>query len=228
VYTDIITVSNSEIICGIDEAGRGPVIGPMVIACVCVDSNDIERLRSLGVRDSKLLTPDRRYLLYSKIREIAKYVEYVIVNPEEIDKYVEDRLLNKLEFDKIVKILENLVRKFKNVKVFIDSPTVNSEKFRRDLENIFRNLEIYVEHKADLNIVVVSAASIVAKCVRDLEIEKLKKVYGDFGSGYPSDPRTIKFLISYISRHGKLPPIARKSWKTCKKLISEFKRGKLM
>ncbi len=215
------------IICGIDEAGRGPVIGPMVIAIVCVENSEIEKLRKIGVKDSKMLKPEKRTNLFSKIKKIAKFVDYVIVSSEEIDRYVSQNMLNRLELEKIIQLIKKVLYHFNNVKVFIDSPTINSTKFKNELKKVFKDVDIEVMHKADQNITIVSAASIVAKCIRDSEIEKMKVEYGDFGSGYPSDPRTIKFIISYYANHGELPPIVRKSWKTCKRIIDELRKSKL-
>ncbi|WP_457753524.1 ribonuclease HII, partial [Thermococcus sp.] len=83
--------------------------------------------------------------------------------------------------------------------------------------------KIIAEHKADAKYLPVSAASILAKVTRDKAIEKLKKQYGEIGSGYPSDPRTRKFLEEYYKEHGEFPPIVRKSWKTLRKIEEKLK-----
>ncbi|NPB00537.1 MAG: ribonuclease HII [Crenarchaeota archaeon] len=221
----------SSIVCGIDEAGRGPVIGPMVIAVACVEEKDLDSLREIGVRDSKELTRAQRQTLYERLKKVLLYQDYVIVSPEEIDRYVRENKLNILELEKIRELIEKVIEKFpdKKIIVYVDSPDVNAERFSKVLKTSLNSdrVEIYAKHRADSTIPIVSAASIIAKYVRDREIEKLKIRYGDFGSGYPSDPRTIRFLISYISKHGEPPPIARKTWKTCRNIIRELKKRKL-
>ncbi len=219
----------SRLLCGIDEAGRGPVIGPMVIAIACIEEDNINKLHELGVKDSKELSKERRRILYEKLRKILTFLDYIIVNPEEIDKYVNEGKLNLLEYEKICELINRVIRRFRNrdIVIYVDSPDVKAERFEEMLKRRFRNVEIYARHRADAEIPIVSAASIIAKYVRDREIEKLKMRYGDFGSGYPSDTRTIRFLLSYVAEHGDLPPIVRRSWKTCKNIVREVKRRRL-
>ncbi|NPA70987.1 MAG: ribonuclease HII [Crenarchaeota archaeon] len=221
----------SSIVCGVDEAGRGPVIGPMVIAVACIEEENVGKLSEIGVKDSKELSRAQRQILYEKLRRILIFHDYVIVSPEEIDKYVRENKLNILELEKIKELVKKVLERFpdKRIIIYVDSPDVKAERFEKMLKNSLSSdrVEIYARHRADATIPIVSAASIIAKYVRDREIEKLKLRYGDFGSGYPSDPRTIRFLISYISRHGEPPPIARKTWRTCKNIIRELKKGKL-
>ncbi len=199
--------------CGIDEAGRGPVIGPMVIAVVC-GNNDL--LRNIGVKDSKMLSEVRRETLLKKIYDNSEYVNFLIISEDEIDEAVNKNLLNYLE----AKYISLLMRKGNSY--VVDCPDVDTERFRKILNELSGVEDIIAEHKADVNYPVVSAASIVAKVTREKEIEKIKGEIGDFGSGYPSDPRTIKFLKEYYRINGKLPPHTRKSWKTVKNLISSL------
>ncbi len=220
------------IICGVDEAGRGPVIGPMVIAIVCVEEENVEKLQSIGVRDSKELEPYQRAKLSILIREVSKYLNYIIVQPEEIDRYVVMNKLNVLEAEKTAALIQEALRHVENIElVIVDSPDVNPERYARHIKALLlsRGLScnVLAEHKADRKYPVVAAASIVAKHVRDMEIEKLKQTYGDFGSGYPSDPRTLKFLIEYLRKHGTLPPIVRKTWSTVQRVLREFRQTKL-
>jgi ribonuclease HII len=74
------------------------------------------------------------------------------------------------------------------------------------------------EHKADRNFAVVSAASIIAKVERDREIAELAKTLGFFGSGYPSDPRTVKFLEKCCQDLEEYPEYVRKSWRPARKI----------
>ncbi|QDA31694.1 ribonuclease HII [Thermococcus indicus] len=205
---------------GIDEAGRGPVIGPMAIAAVVVDEQNVPKLEELGVKDSKKLTPKRRERLFDEI--ISLLDDYVVLElwPEEIDS--RRGTLNEFEVENFVKALNSL--KVKPDVIYIDAADVKEARFGEDIgKRLDFKAEIIAEHKADDKFVPVSAASIIAKVTRDRAIEKLKEEYGEIGSGYPSDPRTRKFLEEYYRGHGDFPPIVRRSWKTLKKIEEKLR-----
>ena len=210
-------------ICGIDEAGRGPLIGPLVIAGVCIEEKNNNLLKKLEVDDSKKLTKKKREDLFEKIKAISDYF-ILIVEPEEIDAALNhpELNLNKLEAIKIAEIIDNL----NPDKAIVDAPSTNTKAYKEELLQLIKNkdTEIVLEHKADENYEVCSAASILAKVVRDREIEKLNKVYGTLGSGYPSDPRTQKFLKENWKTH---PEIFRKTWATYKKIADSNKNKNL-
>lgn len=199
-----------NLICGIDEAGRGPVIGPLVIAGVLVAEKDIPKLKKMGVTDSKLLTRKKREYLFKKIMGIVKMYKIVVIGPKEIDDALNsDELnLNWLEANKSADIINELNPK----KATIDSPSNNIPAYRSYILKQLKNKELELEcmHKADLKRVYVGAASILAKVTRDNEIDKIKKKIGiDLGSGYPSDEITQKFLKE---NWNKYPEIFRKTW----------------
>ncbi|NJE04610.1 ribonuclease HII [Thermococcus sp. M36] len=208
---------------GIDEAGRGPVIGPMVIAAVVLDEENVPKLEELGVRDSKKLTPKRRERLFDDI--IALLDDYVILElwPEEIDS--REGTLNEFEVENFVKALNSL--KIKSDVVYIDAADVKEKRFGEDIKKkLDFEAEIIAEHKADDRFVPVSAASILAKVTRDRAIERLKEEYGEIGSGYPSDPKTRTFLEEYYREHGEFPPIVRRTWKTLRKIEEKLRAKK--
>lgn len=204
---------------GIDEAGRGPVIGPMVMAIAVID--DMDKLRRVGVRDSKELSPASRARLFQVLRSLLSYIDYEVIEPNIIDNYVYMNALNILEVEVAVRLINRALSKAAPQVVYIDSPDPRPERFG-DLvrRGVGGNVDVVAMNNADKLIPVVSAASIVAKVVRDSIIEELHREYGDFGSGYPSDPRTIAFLRSWVEEHGDLPPIVRRSWSTVKRLLS--------
>jgi ribonuclease HII len=210
-------------ICGIDEAGRGPVIGPLVIAGVSIDESNLETLKKLEPKDSKMLSKKRREELFDQIRAITDYY-IVIVEPEEVDAALiaPELNLNKLEG---IKMAET-INKLHPDKAIVDAPSTNIKEFtefmRSHLEN--KDTELLLEHKADENYAVVSAASILAKVTRDREIEKLNKIYGELGSGYPSDPKTRAFLVENWDTY---PQIFRKTWATYKKIAITKKQKNL-
>ena len=203
--------SKDKLVFGIDEAGRGPIIGPMVVACVGVAPLDIPNLIDLGVADSKTLSRSSRENLFGKILKLSKIVLAVFVDPKTIDRWVLGKKnLNRLEAYTVSKILEKIPDKL-IYKVFIDSPS-GPEKFIQYLKEFGVNTtKIVLDFKADVTRPVVSAASIIAKVLRDKEIEKIKKVVGkDFGSGYLTDTKTRKNLAFLKENY---PEFVRESWK---------------
>ncbi|KUO93433.1 MAG: ribonuclease HII [Vulcanisaeta sp.] len=201
---------------GIDEAGRGPVIGPMVMAIAVID--DMDKLKNVGVRDSKELSPQGRSRLLNVLRSILTYMDYEVIEPETIDRYVYLNALNKLEAEVAVKLIGRALRIVNLVRVYIDSPDPNAKRYGDLIRRSVGSVEVISMNKADKLIPIVSAASIIAKVTRDSIIEELHREYGDFGSGYPSDPRTIGFLRNWVREHGDLPPIVRRSWSTIRRL----------
>ena len=177
-------------ICGVDEAGKGPVIGPMVVAAVLVDN--AKQIENAGFKDSKLLTVQKRRELFNLIKQNYRY-EVEIIKPEKIDKYRRKNQLNLLNR----KAFEKIIIKLNPNVAYVDAADVNEDRFGMEIKANLTNendTDVISMHKADSKIPIVAAASIIAKHTRELEIEKLKLEIGDFGSGYPSDERTIKFL----------------------------------
>jgi len=198
------------LICGVDEAGRGPVIGPMVMAGVLIEESDLPKLKSLGVKDSKLLTKKKREQLFEKIKQTVKQYKIIIMPPKEIDNALEsdDLNLNWLEAHKAAEI----INKLNPDKVIVDSPSNNCEAYTRYLKKLLHNpksLQLICIHKADLKHMEVGAASILAKVTRDKEIEKIQEKYGNTGPGYMSNPITQKFLKENWEKH---PEIFRQTW----------------
>jgi ribonuclease HII len=216
---------------GIDDAGRGPVIGPMILAGCLIDSKFERELKTLGVKDSKQLTQKRREFLSDKIKEVAQSFEVVLASPEEIDTCIKNGTnLNSLEAIKMAEVINKLNTGKEKIKVIVDCPSVSIEKWKDTLKtkiDNLSNLEVVCEHKADVNHVSVSAASILAKCRREIEMDKLKEQYGEeIGSGYPSDPKTCTFLVKNAKKH-KDKGIFRKSWSTWQDACGKTKQQKL-
>ncbi len=214
------------LICGIDEAGRGPVIGPLVIAGVSIEEDEERKLKELGVKDSKLLDKKQREDLFKKILNLVKDYKILSLTPDIIDEHIKSDKsnLNKLEAETTAEILNVL----KPDKAFIDLPDRNAERYqefiKKNLEN--KKTKLITEHKADYNYPIVSAASILAKVTRDRYIEFLREKFGeDFGSGYTSDEKTIKFLQKHWNN--KEVNFFRKEWATWKDMKSEKQQKKL-
>lgn len=206
-------------ILGIDEAGRGSVIGPMVLAGVLIDKKDENKLRKIGVKDSKLLSPLQRKRLYPLITKIAKDHVSIKISAKEIDELRKTTNLNKIEAEKMAQIIKTM----KADTAYVDAPQVSTEKFKAILLALAKNkTEIIAENYADLKYPVCSAASIIAKVERDKEVEKIKKIVGfDFGVGYSHDTRSIEFVKKAL-KEKKYLEFIRHSWIT----VSDIKSKK--
>ena len=214
-----------SIICGIDEAGRGPVIGPLILCGVCFEESQLTFLKDIGVRDSKKLSPKRRKELAKTIKDNCLSFEIIKVSAKEIDKRETDRItLNRLEELKMA----DIINKLKPDVIYIDAADVNEERFGKSIEKLldYRPNKIVSKHRADDTFPIVSAASIIAKDTRDDVIEKFKQKYGDIGSGYPSDKRTTDFLRNWIKKNKNFPPFVRISWETTKKILDQEIKNK--
>jgi len=209
-------------ICGVDEAGKGSVLGPMVVAAVGVSSEEI--LADLGVKDSKQLSAKERERMYSIIRKRCR-VATVKLDAHEIDAVRQDMTLNEA----VARAHAQVITKLSPSCAYVDACDVNSFRYAEMVKShLERPCEIVSEHHADEKFPVVSAASIIAKITRDRAITMLAKKYGNIGSGYPSDPVTIRFLNAYIDEFRIPPPIARKSWKTVSAILAKKNQSSLM
>lgn len=210
-----------------DEAGRGPVLGSLVLCGAMFEQSALERLKGAGVRDSKLLSPKRREELSRMILENALGVEIIELSPAEIDqsRLVKNVNLNELEAMHFARIIDKLNPEL----AFLDSPDPNPRLFEtRVLRYLKSRPKIVAENFADRRYVAVSAASIVAKVRRDQRIAELRERYGELGSGYPADPVTISFLERWVSERGKLPEFARRSWETAQRIEARARQKKIV
>ena len=201
-------------ILGIDEAGRGSVLGPMVIAGVIIPEKMEKVLERMGVKDSKRLTPNRRTILSRKLKKMFDY-EVVVISALEIDRMRAEGInLNDIEKN----AMRDLIIKLNPEKAIVDAVDVKAERFQKNLCES-TGVNVVAEHKADDKYIEVSAASIIAKAERDAQIAEINKEFikmGGIGSGYPSDPTTKEFLTNYT--YDEMPDFVRKSWATVSKM----------
>ncbi len=212
------------LIAGVDEAGRGCVIGPLVVAGVAVQTENLQMLMELGVKDSKLLTPKKREALYPEILKITHSYHTIKVLPYLIDKAVRCKKalfkLNRLEAQTMAKVLEEL----KPDEAYVDAADVVEDRFGIHIQECLSfETQIVSKHKADRTYPVVSAASIIAKVERDREIEVLKMRFGDFGTGYLADDKTVVFLRRLLDEFGDYPSCVRKSWEPARRVKAEYR-----
>lgn len=214
------------LVAGIDEAGRGPCLGPMVLAIALAHKGDEGRLLEIGVRDSKVLAPIERTRQYKLLRKALLEFGTASIPAEEIDSLRDRKSLNEIEAMRIGQLLNSL--KQKPDVVYVDCPDIIERAFAKRIKNyISFDPIIYSEHKADVNYPIVSAASIIAKVERDSAIEELSQKYGFMGTGYPHDEDTISFIRSWIDKNNCLPNFVRKSWLTNQRLLDEKFQAKL-
>ncbi|MEK9174712.1 MAG: ribonuclease HII [Patescibacteria group bacterium] len=206
----------ADLVLGIDEAGRGSVVGPLFLAGFLMAEEDhlVDRLNSLGVNDSKLLLPKKRDALAKEIKKIAHGYKIIKISPLNIDRYS----INDLE----IKFSARLINHFSPQRVYLDAPVSGTgiKKYCRSvgLFCLNQNHKIVGANKMDSTNVLVAAASILAKSEREKHVKILKKKYGDFGSGYPSDPQTITWLSWWRKNKGDWPSIVRRKWNTLNSL----------
>jgi len=208
-------------LCGIDEAGRGPVMGPLVVASVFAEDDRI--LMRIGVKDSKKLAPSVRERMFSEIIESTEH-RVVILSAEEIDKKRANDSLNDIE----LQMFADSVLGMNVSRVYADCPDVNASAFSSALSLKLGGTKVTAEHKADDTYPIVSAASIIAKVTRDRMVKEIAKEFGtDIGSGYPSDTTTTEFIAKWIKENGNPPPHTRCSWETVRKMMTVHKNKKI-
>ena len=203
-------------ICGIDDAGRGSMLGPLVIAGILIDKKKLRKLSLLGVQDSKKLSPKKREDLFDKIKELSDDYFISRIYPKSIDASVKKHQLNNLEAKHMAKVVVKLNPDIS----YVDSCDVNASRFGKEISMLSNHHKIKSYHHADSRFIVVSAASILAKVTRDRSILKIKQKH-NVGSGYPSDSTTVKFVKQYFLHNGNVPNFVRKSWKPVQKILNE-------
>jgi len=214
-------------ICGVDEAGRGPIIGPLVVAGVCAE--DDVTLKEIGACDSKKCTPEKRERIAQQIKERGFQYEIMVIPASDIDDLRKTMTLNDLE----VYVFSRIIEKLHPDVCYVDSADVNDVRFGKDiLAKLSWKPTMISKHKADDLYPIVGAASILAKTRRDAEVRKIgkelkHKLNLPLGSGYPADPLTIGYLKNWLKTYGEFPPHVRRSWETAKTLMKNHKTKKL-
>lgn len=204
----------SKVIAGIDEAGRGPVVGPMVYAIYVMEVSEHS-----NYKDSKQLTPKQRESFFQNMKNYS----WIAVSPVYITSHMDgdSKNLNTIAKETVLHLLRELKNKCSQVEaVYIDGLGDN-EAYKRYLENFF-DFKFIIEDKADTRYQVVSGASIVAKVTRDSFVSNYS-----CGSGYPSDPKTKSWLRQNMDPFYGFPETVRHSWQTVKTLLGEKKSRRL-
>ena len=205
---------------GVDEAGKGPVVGSMFVAGLVIEEERLFDLAAMGVRDSKQLSPAKREVLAKRILNIASDHYILEVSPRVIDELRQAITMN----DIMVRCFSQVLRHLSADRAILDACDVNATRFADRVKiTSGTTMEIVAEHKADENHKVVSAASILAKVRRDESVRGLEKSMGcRIGSGYPRDPETVEFLEKWVKEKGDLPPCARRTWATAQRIKDTY------
>jgi len=218
-----------DIILGIDEAGRGPVMGPMVYACAYwKEEYDKDIRKKFKFNDSKALRAEEREKMFENIKSHPNIIRYelIILPPDYISKEMLKRekvSLNQISQDSAKKLIKMAMDKKANIrKIFVDT-VGQAESYEILLKKSLPDdtIQVKVEPKADATYECVSAASIVAKVTRDSIIETLEKTDKECGSGYPSDPKTKEWLKNNYDNVFGFGREVRFSWKTVDNLFKE-------
>lgn len=215
---------------GVDEAGRGAVLGPLVL-CVAVTEKEKEPLlKSIGVKDSKMLTPEKREELAEEIKKVC-HLHIQKITAKQINELMKKGIsLNEVEAIFVSRALQEIEPEIveRIEKIYVDAPDPDAIKFTHRIKSNLKlndpiSEKLHSSHKADVKYPIASAASIIAKVTRDQEIEKIKKELGcDFGTGYPHDEMAINCIKQNIDNPVLLKYL-RTEWSTSKRLIAESK-----
>lgn len=208
-----------RLVLGIDEAGRGCVLGPMVVAGFLVREDRIHLLREAGARDSKALDPSRRQRMRPRLLELAERVVLRAVPPAELDA----RSLNEIGLDVAV----GLIAETAPDEALLDAPVppggcARYARVLRERLGAGAPRSIVAVNRAEDLFPAVGAASVIAKLERDAAIDGLSATHGSVGSGYPSDPATVAFLRRCMAAGGPLPSCVRTKWDTVRRVRAEL------
>ena len=201
---------------GVDEAGRGSLVGPLVVGGFCASEDRLGELVELGAKDSKALSPDARERVFAGLGAIGTPV-HLVLSPRTVDRAVRHGRLNDLEAEAFARILRTVAADI----AYVDACDPNERRFGARVARIAGvRTQVIARHHADRDFPVVGAASVVAKVRRDRAVARLRARLGDdLGSGYPSDPRTIRFVRAALAEGGPLPAWVRGSWSTMQRVM---------
>lgn len=213
---------------GIDEAGRGPVLGPMVYGISYAPLSEKQLLVDLGCADSKSLTEEKRDEIFDDICKHQDKIGWAIdvISPNTISVSMQRRSkisLNEISMLSAIGLARKAIDSGARItEIYVDT-VGKPEKYQARLQPLFPGVKIVVAKKADATFPIVSAASICAKVSRDHALRGWKFREGpvdkNFGSGYPADPVTKKWLTENIHPVFGFPMLVRFSWSTAESIL---------
>ncbi|MBN1330585.1 MAG: ribonuclease HII [Candidatus Heimdallarchaeota archaeon] len=219
-----------KIMVGADEAGRGLIIGPMVIGACAITEHQAENFEHYGIKDSK------KYTSYSKLKDHMNFIKknslawsVKVLSAKIIDHFnINGMSMDEAEAFAFYRALEELAIKIPEITVFHVDNFQAADKLQTLMKQHekLKTIKLIVKPRAESEFISVSAGSILARERSLLELEKMREKYGDFGSGSTSDAKTIAWLKRYYKNHGKWPPVVRTFWKTTTEIEEEIKKMK--
>jgi ribonuclease HII len=199
----------------LDEAGRGSLVGPLVVGGFCVASDRVDELIATGAKDSKALSPQARERIFAALDAVGTRAE-VALSPRTVDRAVARGRLNELEAESFAEIIRELSPDV----AYVDACDPNERRFGLRVARLAGGTtRVIARHHADRDYPVVGAASIVAKVSRDRALTRLRQQLGEeLGSGYPSDRRTVQFVRETLAGGAAVPVWVRGSWATMQRV----------
>ena len=230
-YAGGVTLDREEYVLGVDEAGRGPVLGPMVYAAAFWPKREQDRLARAGFDDSKKLSEADRERLFQELRRDPA-VGYAVcsISARELSRQMlraSPVSLNKVAHDATVEMLSRVLRAGVAVReVYVDA-VGDSDSYARVLSAAIPQCKFTVCPKADSLFKCVSAASIVAKVTRDAQLRDWvfeergpgARESKDWGCGYPGDEKTKRWLADNVDPVFGFPSVVRMSWATARTIL---------
>lgn len=218
----MVSSEPSDLIVGIDDATRCPVVGSLVCVGVMIQRNELKFLQRLGVKDSKTLSYSKIVELANVIPKFAK-IEMEFIDAEKISKSIKEFNLNDMECVAYCNIAKKFIDNFSVAQVQLNNFDRNRDKFIWRAEKLgfkFDWNKWLIEHNNESRDIAVGGASIIAKSLSLQEYEKLRILCGDFGSGNPNDEKTKKYLKEHKKHKGNCKgcKIIRWNWGTLKKV----------
>ncbi len=226
-----MSIVTREYLIGIDEAGLGPVFGPLVVSGVIIESKNLTELEKIGVKDSKLfgssqVSRRKRKEIWERTIPFIKQYLYKIISAEELDK----NNMYDLEIQAIAEVLVELDWKIPKTIYIAQLGQTSWERISQKLQRYKEDFssrdflqKVVYEKDADSKYIPVALASIIAKTIRDIQVLQLcQKINEHYISGYPNN-RTKDFLRRYFEKHNKLPPGVRRTrnWLPLQELIQK-------
>ncbi|KOX75621.1 Ribonuclease H2 subunit A, partial [Melipona quadrifasciata] len=213
---------------GIDEAGRGPILGPMIYGIVYTPLSEKQLPVDLGCADSKTLTQEQRHQIFNKICEHREKIGWAVevISPNTISNSMYQRVkfsLNDVSMKSAIELTQLVIERGANIAELYVDTVGKPEAYQIKLENIFPDIKVTVAKKADSVYPIVSAASICAKVLRDSSLKDWQFREGTisslYGCGYPNDPDTKKWLFDNVDDIFGFPRIVRFSWSPAERML---------
>ncbi|NHJ46824.1 MAG: ribonuclease HII [Asgard group archaeon] len=219
----------TRIVVGADEAGRGLIIGPMVIGACAINDEILQKFTSIGIKDSKKYSSHQKLMTHANLVKKESLAWSVkILHADVLTNFNKNGMtMDEAEAYTFYRALEEIIKKVPK----IDEYQVDNFQAKKKLKSLItdnpkmKNISLKVLPRADLQYPAVSAGSLLARGQSLTELDKIRKQHGNFGSGSTNDKRTINWLKQYYIQNKSWPKkIVRVYWKTIDRIEKEIKK----